>query len=105
MSQQQSDDYQDPLVLNGDNDLDEPPHYKVLLHNDDYTSMEFVVAILEQIFQKNREEATRIMLNVHEQGTGVAGIYTKDIGETKIAVVHDLARRNEFPLQCSMEKA
>ena len=105
MSRQQSDDYQESLVLHGDNDLDEPPLYKVLLHNDDYTSMEFVVAILEQIFQKNNEEATRIMLNVHEQGVGVAGIYTKDICETKIAVVHDLARRNEFPLRCSIEKA
>jgi ATP-dependent Clp protease adaptor protein ClpS len=105
MSRQQSDDYQESLVLHGDNDLDEPPLYKVLLHNDDYTSMEFVVAILEQIFQKNHEEATRIMLNVHEQGVGVAGIYTKDICETKIAVVHDLARRNEFPLRCSIEKA
>jgi ATP-dependent Clp protease adaptor protein ClpS len=102
---QQSDNYQETLVLNGDNDLDEPPLYKVLLHNDDYTSMEFVVAILEQIFQKNHEEAIRIMLNVHEQGIGVAGIYTKEICETKIALVHDLARRNEFPLRCSMEKA
>jgi len=105
MSQQQSDNYQESLVLNGDSDLDEPPLYKVLMHNDDYTSMEFVVAVLERIFQKKQEEATRIMLNVHEQGVGVAGVYTKDICETKIAVVHDLARRNEFPLRCSMEKA
>ncbi|MDR0476541.1 MAG: ATP-dependent Clp protease adapter ClpS [Desulfobulbaceae bacterium] len=102
---QPSDNYQESLALNSDNDLDEPPLYKVLLHNDDYTSMEFVVAILERIFQKNHEEATRIMLNVHQQGVGVAGVYTKDICETKIAVVHDLARRNEFPLRCSMEKA
>ena len=101
---QQSDNYQGSLALHGNNDLDEPHLYKVLLHNDDYTSMEFVVAILEQIFQKNHEEATRIMFNVHEQGIGVAGVYTKEICETKIAVVHDLARRNEFPLQCSMEK-
>jgi len=105
MSRQQSDHYQESLVLNGDNDLDEPPLYKVLMHNDDYTSMEFVIAILEQIFQKNHEEATRIMFNIHEQGIGVAGVYTKDICETKIAVVHDLARSNEFPLRCSVEKA
>jgi ATP-dependent Clp protease adaptor protein ClpS len=102
---QQTDNYQESLVIDKQNDLDEPPLYKVLLHNDDYTSMEFVISILEQIFQKNREEAIRIMLNVHEQGIGVAGIYTKEICETKIAVVHDLARRNEFPLRCSMEKA
>jgi len=102
---QQMDNYQESLVVDKQNDLDEPPLYKVLLHNDDYTSMEFVVSILEQIFQKNHAEATRIMLNVHEQGVGVAGIYTKEICETKIAVVHDLARRNEFPLRCSMEKA
>jgi len=102
---QQTDSYQESLVVDKNNDLDEPPLYKVLLHNDDYTSMEFVVSILEQIFQKNHEEAVRIMLNVHQQGIGVAGIYTKEICETKIAVVHDLARRNEFPLRCSMEKA
>jgi len=102
---QQTDNCQDSLVVDKQNDLDEPPLYKVLLHNDDYTSMEFVVSILEQIFQKNSEEAVRIMLNVHEQGVGVAGVYTKEICETKIAVVHDLARRNEFPLRCSMEKA
>ncbi|MDR3088844.1 MAG: ATP-dependent Clp protease adapter ClpS [Desulfobulbaceae bacterium] len=102
---QQSDNSQETLALNGENDLAEPPLYKVLLHNDDYTSMEFVVSILEQIFQKNHEEATRIMLEVHERGVGVAGIYTKEICETKIAVVHDLARRDEFPLRCSMEKA
>jgi len=102
---QQTNNCQDSLVVDKQNDLDEPPLYKVLLHNDDYTSMEFVVSILEQIFQKNSEEAVRIMLNVHEQGVGVAGVYTKEICETKIAVVHDLARRNEFPLRCSMEKA
>ena len=82
----------------------EPPLYKVLLHNDDYTSMEFVVLLLEKVFSKSTAEATRIMLNVHQQGIGVAGIYHREIAETKIAVVHDLARKNEFPLRCSMEK-
>jgi ATP-dependent Clp protease adaptor protein ClpS len=86
-------------------EVQEPPLYKVLLHNDDYTSMEFVVSILEKIFNKSNREAMQIMLNVHEQGIGVAGIYTREICETKIALVHDLARRNEFPLRCSMEKA
>ncbi len=79
--------------------------YKVLLHNDDYTTMEFVVIVLEKIFQRTTAEATRIMLNVHHQGVGVAGVYTREIAETKIAVVHDLAARNEYPLRCSMEKA
>ena len=85
-------------------EVQEPPLYKVLLHNDDYTSMEFVVSILENIFQKSQQDAMRIMLNVHEKGIGVAGIYTREICETKIAVVHELARKNEFPLRCSMEK-
>ena len=86
-------------------EIQEPPRYKVLLHNDDYTSMEFVVKILETVFRRSQQEATRIMLNVHEKGVGVAGIYTKEISETKIALVHDIARKNEFPLRCSMEKA
>jgi len=67
----------------------EPPMYKVLLHNDDYTSMEFVVLLLEKVFHKSTVEATRIMLNVHQQGIGVAGVYHKEIAETKVAIVHD----------------
>ena len=82
----------------------EPPLYKVLLHNDDYTSMEFVVLILEKIFNKSTPEATRIMLNVHHQGIGIAGVYNKEIAETKMAIVHDLAQKNEYPLRCSMER-
>jgi ATP-dependent Clp protease adaptor protein ClpS len=82
----------------------EPPLYKVLLHNDDYTSMEFVVLLLEKIFNKSTPEATRIMLNVHQQGIGVAGVYSKEIAETKVAIVHDLAQKNEYPLRCSMER-
>ena len=84
--------------------IQEPPLYRVLLHNDDYTTMEFVVMILETVFHKNSTDATRIMLNVHQQGTGIAGVYTREIADTKINVVHDLARRNEFPLRCSMER-
>lgn len=82
----------------------EPPLYKVLLHNDDYTTMEFVVSILENIFHKSKPEATKIMLNVHNDGVGIAGVYTREICETKIAIVHELAKNNEFPLRCSMEK-
>ncbi len=81
----------------------EPPLYKVLLHNDDYTTMEFVVAILENVFKKSNAEATRIMLSVHHEGVGIAGVYTKEICETKVSIVHELAKNNNFPLRCSME--
>jgi ATP-dependent Clp protease adaptor protein ClpS len=84
--------------------VQEPSLYKVLLHNDDYTSMEFVVAILERIFRKNTSEASKIMLNVHQEGVGIAGIYTREICETKVVIVHDLARQSDFPLRCSIEK-
>jgi ATP-dependent Clp protease adaptor protein ClpS len=83
----------------------QPSMYKVLLHNDDYTTMDFVVMVLETVFHKSAEEATLIMLNVHEQGVGVAGVYPRDVAETKVILVHDLARKNEYPLKCSIEKA
>lgn len=83
----------------------QPSMYKVLLHNDDYTTMDFVVMVLETIFHKSAEAATLIMLNVHEQGVGVAGVYPRDVAETKAILVHDLARKNEYPLKCSVEKA
>lgn len=78
--------------------------YRVLILNDDYTPMEFVVFVLEQFFNKSREQATRIMLHVHQKGVGVCGVYTFEVAETKVAQVMDLARRNEHPLQCTMEK-
>ena len=81
-----------------------PPMYQVILLNDDYTPMEFVVLVLEHFFQKSREEATRIMLHVHNYGVGVCGVYPYDVAETKVAQVLDLARRNEHPLQCTMER-
>ena len=84
--------------------LQEPPLYKVLLHNDDYTTMDFVVMILQTVFHKNTEEATRIMLNVHQQGIGIAGVYTREIAETKVAMVHQMAKQHQFPLRCSLEK-
>ena len=84
-------------------EVKEPQLYKVLLHNDDYTTMEFVISILETIFHKTANDAAQIMLNVHNEGVGIAGIYTKEICETKISVVHQLAKKNEFPLRCSME--
>ena len=82
----------------------EPLLYKVLLHNDDYTTMEFVVAILVNIFQKSKHEATAIMLNVHNDGVGIAGVFPREICETKIAIVHEVAKKNQFPLRCTMEK-
>lgn len=81
-----------------------PPHYKVLLLNDDYTPMEFVVEILKAIFHKAHAEATRIMLHVHQNGMGVAGVYPYEIAETKVRTVEELARESEYPLKCVMEK-
>ena len=81
-----------------------PSMYKVLMLNDDYTPMEFVVHVLERFFQKNREEATRIMLHVHRRGVGVCGVFTYEVAETKVTQVMDLARQNQHPLQCTIEK-
>lgn len=81
-----------------------PPMYKVVLLNDDYTPMEFVVHILENFFEMNREKATRIMLHVHTRGKGICGVYTRDVAETKVAQVNDYSRMNNHPLLCSMEK-
>ena len=81
-----------------------PSMYKVLMLNDDYTPMEFVVFVLEQFFSKSREEATQIMLHVHRRGVGICGVYTYDIAETKVNQVMDLARKEQHPLQCTLEK-
>ena len=85
--------------------LKPPPLYKVILLNDDYTPMEFVVMVLEQFFAMNREKATQIMLHVHTRGRGVCGIYTRDIAETKVAQVNDFSRTHQHPLLCTMEEA
>ena len=81
-----------------------PSMYKVLLLNDDYTPMDFVIYVLEKFFGKNRTEATDIMLHVHRKGVGLCGIYTFEVAETKVNQVMDFARANEQPLQCTMEK-
>jgi ATP-dependent Clp protease adaptor protein ClpS len=81
-----------------------PSLYKVLLLNDDYTPMEFVVHVLERFFGKSREDATRIMLHVHQKGVGVCGVYTFEVAETKVAQVIEFARQSQHPLQCTMEK-
>ena len=81
-----------------------PSLYKVLLLNDDYTPMEFVVLVLEKYFAKGRDEATRIMLHVHHKGVGVCGVYPYEVAETKVTQVMDFSRQNGHPLQCTMEK-
>jgi ATP-dependent Clp protease adaptor protein ClpS len=82
----------------------EPSMYRVLLHNDDYTTMEFVVEILMFVFSKTPESAAKIMMNVHRKGIGVCGVYTHEIAETKVDTVHNLARESGYPLRCSMEQ-
>lgn len=86
-------------------ELKQPPMYKVLLLNDDYTPMEFVVEVLETFFHMSREKATQIMLHVHTRGVGVCGVYTRDIAETKVSEVNEFSRSNEHPLMCTMEEA
>jgi ATP-dependent Clp protease adaptor protein ClpS len=98
-------DYREDLENRVEEELELPPMFKVLLHNDDYTTMEFVVEILQKVFHKSAAEATRIMLLVHKTGAGVCGIFTEDVAETKVEIVHHLARKSGFPLQCSMEEA
>ena len=85
-------------------EVQRPSLYRVLILNDDYTPMEFVVYVLERFFQKDREAATRIMLHVHQYGVGVCGVYTYEVAETKVAQVIETARRHQHPLQCTMEK-
>ena len=82
-----------------------PTPYKVLFHNDDYTTMEFVVWVLQAVFHHDETTATEIMLHVHRRGIGVAGVYARDIAETRMAEVERLARVHEFPLRCSVEEA
>ena len=81
-----------------------PSLYKVLLLNDDYTPMEFVIHVLERFFAKQHEEAVEIMLHVHQRGVGICGVYTFEVAETKVTQVIELARRHQHPLQCTMEK-
>lgn len=83
--------------------LKEPKKYKVILLNDDYTPMEFVIGVLKQFFHFNEELATQVMLQVHILGRGVCGVFTRDIAETKVALVNDHARSNQHPLLCTME--
>jgi ATP-dependent Clp protease adaptor protein ClpS len=98
------DDQRTGVVVKSKPKTKKPSMYKVLLLNDDYTPMEFVVHVLERFFGKSREEATRIMLHVHRRGVGICGVFTYEVAETKVAQVIDFARRHEHPLQCTLEK-
>ena len=99
------DDPQRGVLLNTKPKTKKPSLYKVILLNDDYTPMEFVIYIIEKLFNKNHEEATRIMLHVHQNGVGICGIYTYEVAETKSKAVIDLAKSNQHPLQCTIEKS
>ncbi len=96
--------YEPGLVVDSNPRLDEPKMYRVILHNDHYTTMDFVVAVLMKIFHKSAAEATKIMLDVHKKGLGLCGVYTCDIAMTKVAQVAKMAKENEFPLKCSYEE-
>ena len=84
--------------------LQPPPQYKVIILNDDFTSMEFVVEVLECFFRMNQEDATRVMLHVHTRGKGICGVYSRDIAETKVVQVNSYSRQHEYPLLCVMEE-
>ena len=91
--------------IESETELREPPGFAVLMHNDHYTTMEFVVSVLESVFYKSPSEATRIMLAIHRQGTGRCGVFTREVAEMKVEQVHRLARKHEFPLRCSLREA
>ena len=97
-------DNQGDVFAQKDVDIKEPKLYKVLLHNDNYTTMDFVIRVLEAVFYKSPPEATQIMMSVHRKGVGVCGIYPYDVAESKVAQVHVMAKQNQFPLKSSMEE-
>ena len=101
----QGTEFEHEVVTETEKKLKRPPLYKVLLHNDDYTTKEFVVQVLQYVFHKEHTEAVHIMLHVHKKGIGVAGVYPYEVAETKVALVESLARQHEYPLKCSMEEA
>ncbi|MEJ2461663.1 MAG: ATP-dependent Clp protease adapter ClpS [Candidatus Thiodiazotropha sp.] len=106
MSSREQTSHEDGLALQeAKPKLKKPPLYKVIILNDDYTPMEFVVQVLETFFGMDREKATRVMLHVHTRGMGVCGVFTKDVAETKVSQVNDFSRSNQHPLLCTMEES
>lgn len=97
--------FEEAPVAESEEKTEEPPLFKVLLHNDDYTTMDFVVHILQSVFNMAADQAVQVMLNVHLTGIGIAGIYSYEVAEMKIARTTAMAREQEFPLLCTMEKA
>ncbi|TFH38983.1 MAG: ATP-dependent Clp protease adapter ClpS [Chrysiogenales bacterium] len=97
--------FDEDIGLQTDKRLDEPKMYRVVLHNDHYTTMDFVVEILVEIFHMPMARAMQVMLDVHKKGAGICGVYTFDIATTKVDQVHQMARSREFPLKCSCEEA
>ncbi|MCU7907062.1 MAG: ATP-dependent Clp protease adapter ClpS [Candidatus Thiodiazotropha sp. (ex Epidulcina cf. delphinae)] len=105
MSNREHTSHEDSLALQeAAPKLKKPPLYKVIILNDDYTPMEFVVQVLETFFNMDQERATRVMLHVHTRGVGVCGVFTKDVAETKVSQVNDFSRSNQHPLLCTMEE-
>jgi ATP-dependent Clp protease adaptor protein ClpS len=102
--QHNHDEDHDLAVQEAKPKLKRPPLYKVILLNDDYTPMDFVVEVLESFFQLDREKATQVMLHVHTRGMGICGTFTRDIAETKVALVNDYSRQHQHPLLCTMEE-
>lgn len=98
------DDLDDGVITQTDVKTKRPQLYKVLMLNDDYTPMEFVVHVLQRYFRMNMEEATQVMLHVHQKGVGVCGVFPYDVAETKVNQVMDLAKKHQHPLQCTLEK-
>jgi ATP-dependent Clp protease adaptor protein ClpS len=95
---------QEEILTATENRVEHPPMFRVLLHNDDYTPMEFVVMLLREVFHRSEAEAVRIMLAVHKRGIGVAGIYPYEVAESKMGRVHQLAKASDHPLKCSIEE-
>ncbi len=97
------DSFEEDVITKKKEKVEKPPLYRVVLHNDHYTTMDFVVLVLQKFFYKNETEANHIMLNVHKKGRGTAGIYTFEVAETKLSQGHSFAKRQQHPLKCSLE--
>jgi ATP-dependent Clp protease adaptor protein ClpS len=98
-------DTEESATAEAEDEVRQPPLYRVLIHNDDYTTMDFVVYVLQSVFHRSESDAIRLMLQVHQQGVGVAGVFTHEIAEMKAAETMELARANEYPLLCTLDEA